>query len=71
MSRLSTANSLLADVIRYLDSTSIKKNEEYRYIDSYKSPTGELRYKIDRYLNKNDFNYDHINKKLKEIQNVS
>ena len=71
MSRLSTANSLLADVIRYLDSTSIKKNEEYRYIDSYKSPTGELRYKIDRYLNKNDFNYAHINQKLKEIQNVS
>ena len=71
MSRLSTANSLLADVIRYLDSTSIKKNEEYRYIDSYKSPTGELRYKIDRYLNKKDFNYDHINKKLKEIQSVS
>ena len=71
MSRLSTANSLLADVIRYLDGTVIKKNEEYMYIDSYKSPTGELRYKIDRYLNKNDFNYAHINKKLKEIQNVS
>ena len=63
MSRLRTANDLLVDVIQFLDSN-------YN-VDDYKKDPGALRYKIDRYLNKKDFNYDHINKALEEIQSVT
>ena len=63
MSRLSTANDLLVDVIQFLDSN--------HNVDDYKKEPGALRYKIDRYLNKKDFNYDHINEALEEIQSVT
>ena len=69
MSRRNTANSLLAEVIQFIDS-------EYAYpitkdLDNYETEAGSLRFKIDRYLNKKDYNYDHINKKLAQAQEVN
>ena len=66
MSRRNTANSLLAEVIQFMDS-------KYAYpitkdLDNYETKAGSLRFKIDRYLNKKDYNYEHINKKLAQAQ---
>ena len=69
MSRRSTANDLLIEVIQFIDrkySYPITKD-----LDNYKSEAGALRFKVDRYLNKKDYNYNHINKKLKQAQEVA
>tara|TARA_Y100000310_G_C19984722_1_gene491404 strand:+ start:216 stop:476 length:261 start_codon:yes stop_codon:yes gene_type:complete len=71
MSRRSTANDLLVEVIQFIDKNTHNLTGNINGLNNYNSEAGALRFKVDRYLNKKDYNYDHINKKLKQAQEIN